>query len=91
MGWIKAPTLHGNYTCQNTNSLVMVNIRLSNIPRRGDPFHSIANNVGGWFNDTSNGQELLECNITLDVNPEDSKSLETHQAILRGFVGKLRR
>jgi len=85
-GLVKPTTLRGHYTRQNTGSIALINIRLSSITERGDPFKSVANTLSGWYTPESEGRELFELEIKLDVIPSDIKSLQKHQSILAKFV-----
>jgi hypothetical protein len=46
----------------------------------------VANTLSGWYTPESEGRELFELEIKLDVIPSDIKSLQKHQSILAKFV-----
>jgi hypothetical protein len=87
-GLVKPTTLRGHYPRQNTSSIGLVNIRLSSIHPKNDPYPIVAHALAGWFTDESG---LFKHEVKLNVNPEDGSSLEKHHTSLRRFVNLLRR
>lgn len=72
----------------NTSPLALINLRLHTIPSRGDPFNSVANAIAGYFVHDSE-DDLVTVDLSINIDPEQPKSLETHWKHLAVLIKQL--
>jgi hypothetical protein len=70
----------------NSQGLAMVNLHLSHIDKRGDPFQAVVNYLDAYFSSAAADGGLTTLNVDFDVDPTSLTSLAKHQQILNSFV-----
>lgn len=75
----------------NSQGLAIINLRLSTIDKRGDPYQAVVNYLEPFFSpdpkDKVNGLNSL-C-IDFKIDPTNFASLERHKQIVNGFVQQM--
>jgi hypothetical protein len=74
----------------NSDSIAVINLRLSIIPSKGDPFISVINTLSAFFHGETVGQ-LYGFDLAFNIDANDPKSLEKHQQALQTFIKKVQR
>jgi len=70
----------------NSQGLAILNLRLSSIDKRGDPFQAVVNYLDAYFSSTAADGGLTTLNVDFDVDATSLASLAKHERILNSFV-----
>jgi hypothetical protein len=73
----------------NSQGLAMVNLRLSTVDQRGDPFQAVANYMQAFFDPAAADGGLNALTIDFNVNPLSLKSIERHRQQVDNFVKRM--
>ena len=67
----------------------MINLRLSTIDKRGDPFQGVANYMQSFFDPAAADGGLHALTIDFNVKPSDLKSIDRHRQQVDAFVKRM--
>lgn len=90
VGMIQLPSIRGNLPRMNSQGLAVVNLRLSTIDKRGDPFQAVVNYLEAFFNPGAADGGLSTLNIDFSVDATNLTSIEQHRQIINRFVQQMR-
>jgi len=93
-GYITATPIRANYPRMNTESIAIIELRLSTITANGSPFLSVTNDLSPYFtkpHDTkqTDDRKVYQSVFLININTDSSKSLEAHQKKLGNYVKEL--
>jgi hypothetical protein len=74
----------------NSQGLAIVNLRLSSIDKRGDPFQAVVNYLEAFFAPTAADGGLSTLNVDFSVDANSLTSLARHQQTISAFVQQMR-
>jgi hypothetical protein len=89
IGKIQTTSIRGNFPRMNSQGLAIVNLRLSTVDKRGDPFQAVVNYLEAFFSPSAADGGLSTLNLDFDINPTKIKSIETHHQIVNGFIQRM--
>lgn len=88
-GTIMPTSIRANYPRMNTDSIAVLELRLSTIRPEGSPYFSVKNDLDPFFINSSEDRQFLYSEFRINVDPENPKSLAAHQNKLAAYVKML--